>query len=326
MKSTRTGVLLAQLGTPDAPTAQALRPFLREFLGDPRVIEANRVVWWFVLNGIVLPRRPRRSAAMYQRIWTDKGSPLLIYTREQAAALQAALGETALVDFGMRYGNPPASSVLDRFAEKGVDRLLVFPMFPQYCAATTGSVYDAVFDHFKKRRRIPALRFVPPYPEHPAYIRALADSARESLAKLPWKPDKILISFHGVPRSYTEKGDPYEQHTLATARALASALDLAPDDYVLSYQSRFGREEWLRPYTDETLKKLAGAGVRRVAAVCPGFTVDCLETIDEIGHEGKIAFQKAGGEDLRLLPCLNAHPSWIRALAEISRQELQGWD
>lgn len=319
------GVLLVQLGTPDAPTAAALRPYLREFLGDPRVIEVNRALWWLILNGAILPFRPKRSAALYRRVWTDRGSPLLLYTGEQACGLSGKLGEEVVVDYAMRYGNPALPAVLDRFAERGVDRLLVFPMFPQYCAATTASVYDAVFDHFKKRRVVPALRFVPPYHTHPAYIRALATIAREELGKLPWKPDKLLFSFHGIPRRYVDRGDPYKLHVGATTCALAQALELRPQDYELSFQSRFGREEWLKPYTDETLERLGHEGVKRILAFCPGFTADCLETIDEIGREAKHTFQEAGGEDLRLVPCLNSHPAWIEAMGEIARSELSGW-
>ncbi len=325
MSRPKIGVFLAQLGTPDAPTPGALRPYLREFLSDPRVIEVNRVLWWFVLNFLILPRRPARSAALYKRVWTEKGSPLLLHTIEQARGLQAALGDGVAVDFGMRYGSPPAPSVLDGLCERGVDRILVFPMFPQYCAATTASVYDAVFDHFKQRRVVPALRFVPPYGTHPAYIGALAAVAKEELSRLPWKPDKVLISFHGVPRRYVESGDPYKTQAVETTQELAQALGLGPDDYMLSFQSRFGKEEWLKPYTDETLADLGRRGLKRVAAICPGFTVDCLETIDEIGREGRKTFQRAGGEDLRLIPCLNAHPVWIDAMARIAREELAGW-
>jgi ferrochelatase len=325
MKKPTVGILLAQLGTPDAPTPRALRPYLREFLGDPRVIETNRLVWWFILNLFVLPRRPARSAALYKRVWTEKGSPLLIHTIEQAGALQEALGNEIIVDFGMRYGNPAAPAVLDKLCERGVERLLVFPMFPQYCAATTASVYDAVFDHFKTRRVVPSIRFVPPYPTHPAYIGALAAVAKAELARLPWKPEKLLITFHGIPKRYIDKGDPYQAQVGETACALVEALGLKPDEFVLSFQSRFGREEWLQPYTDETLVKLARSGVKRVAALCPGFTTDCLETIDEIGREGKHTFVEAGGEDLKLIPCLNSHPAWIDAMAKIAREELSGW-
>jgi ferrochelatase len=319
------GVLLAQLGTPAAPTARALRPYLRQFLGDPRVIEANRFLWWLVLNGIVLPRRPKRSAALYQRIWTERGSPLLLYSKGQAEGLQAALGAGARVELGMRYGEPSIASAMRSLLESGADRILVFPMFPQYSGATTASIYDAVFEHLKGVRVVPALRFVPPYHAHPAYIAALASTAREELGRLSWKPDRLIITFHGIPRRYIDKGDVYRKHSEETACLLATAMGLSPGEYEVSFQSRFGREEWLTPYTEEKLAELGRSGVKRIAAMCPGFTADCLETLDEIGNEGKRIFQEAGGEDLKLLPCLNAHPAWIEGMATIAREELRGW-
>jgi len=325
MEKPNVGILIAQLGTPDAPTPRALKPYLREFLGDRRVIETNRLAWWFILNFLVLPRRPRTSAALYRKVWTERGSPLLFYTEDQTRALQAALGETIKVEFGMRYGNPQASVALEKFRQAGVERLLIFPMFPQYSGATTGSVHDAVFEHYGQQRLIPALRFVPPYYKHPAYIEALATVARESIAAMPWKPEKILISFHGIPKRYIENGDVYQHHAEETTRALTAALELGPADYELCYQSRFGKEEWLQPYTSDKLTELARSGVKRIAAICPGFTTDCLETIDEIGREAKEEFQEAGGEDLRLIPCPNAHPAWIEAMATIAREELAGW-
>jgi ferrochelatase len=325
MNSSRPGVIIAQLGTPDAPTAPALRRYLRQFLWDPRVIEINRIKWWLILNLFVLPRRPAQSAALYKRVWTEKGSPLLLTSLEQARALEAALGGSVLVEVGMRYGNPSLPSALDRLCEKGADRILIFSMFPQYAAATTASIYDAVGAHFRRRRVVPALRFVPPYGKHPAYIGALAAIVREELSRLSWKPDKLLISFHGIPKSYVEKGDIYKLQAEETTRLLASALGLTPADYELCFQSRFGREEWLKPYTDEKLGELGRGGVKRVVAICPGFTADCLETIDEIGREGKRQFLEAGGSDLRLIPCLNTHPLWIKAMETMAREELSGW-
>ena len=325
MNPQKAGILLAQLGTPDAPTPAALRPYLKEFLEDPRVIEGNRIVWWFVLNLFILPRRPARSAALYRRVWTEEGSPLLLHTLEQARGLEKALGGRVPVEPGMRYGNPAASKALGKLKEKGVDRLLVFPLFPQYCGATTGSVHDAVFDHFKRERVIPAIRFVPPYPTHPAYIGALAAIAREELARLPWKPDKLIFSFHGIPRKYIEAGDVYRNHVEATTSELVKAMSLSAGEYELCFQSRFGKEEWLTPYLDERLGTLPSSGVKRLAVICPGFTSDCLETIDEIGHEGEKRFREAGGEALRLIPCLNSHPAWIQAMAAIAKEELSGW-
>ena len=325
MASTRIGILVAQLGTPDAPTARALRPYLRQFLSDPRVIETNRALWWIILNLLVLPRRPARSAALYRRVWTERGSPLLFHTLDQARGLEAALGGSAVVEAGMRIGNPSFAAAFDSLRRRGAERVLVFPMFPQYSGTTTASIYDGVFEYVKSQRVVPALRFVPSYHAHPAYIEALAAVAREELARLPWRPDRILITFHGIPKRYVEKGDIYRSHVEETTRLLASALGLAPGDYVLAFQSRFGKEEWLKPYTDETLAELGRSGVKRIAAICPGFAADCLETIDEIGHEGKRQFTEAGGEELRLIPCLNAHPAWIAGMARIAREELSGW-
>jgi len=316
----RTGILVAQLGTPDAPTPSALRRYLRQFLGDRRVVEQNPLVWWFVLNFLILPRRPARSAALYRRVWTEKGSPLLLYSLAQAEGLQRLLGPQVRVEVGMRYGNPSIASALERM--KDCDRVLIFPMFPQYSSATTGSIHDAVFEHYARTRVIPALRTVPPYFAHPAYIDALAVIAKQALAKLTWKPNRVLLSFHGIPQRFVDRGDVYAQHCEATTAALRRVL---LDGSQQSYQSRFGSEPWLQPYTDETLTRLPGEGVTQLAVVCPGFTADCLETIDEIGHEGRETFLKAGGKEFALLPCLNDSPAWLDAMARIAREELEGW-
>jgi ferrochelatase len=325
----RIGVLLAQLGTPDAPTPAALRRYLRQFLGDPRVVERNRLLWWFVLRLLVLPRRPRKSAALYQRIWSPEGSPLLVISRSQTRALQAALDGAEpgrfKVALGMRYGNPSMGSAVQELLDWGADRLLLFPMYPQYAGATTASTYDEVFRELTARRVVPALRVVPPYYAHPSYLDALAESVRETMAQLPRPPEKAVISFHGVPQQYVDAGDPYASHCEATARALAARLGWADDFYVMTYQSRTGREVWLRPYTDETLAALGQNGVRHLLAICPGFTADCLETIDEIGQVGLEQFRAAGGETLRLVEGLNDRPRWIAAMTEIALEELQGW-
>jgi ferrochelatase len=322
MASPGIGILLAQLGTPDAPTTPALRRYLREFLGDQRVVEQNPVLWWFVLNGIILPTRPAKSAKLYQEIWTDKGSPLLVNSLEQMAGLQRLMGDQVRVELGMRYGNPTMASALDRLAAAGVDRILIFPMFPQYSGATTGSVHDAVFEHYKRKRVIPALRFVPPYYEHPGYIDALVSIARQETAKLGWTPERMLLSFHGLPQRFVDKGDVYARHCEATTAALRSALG---DSVQRAYQSRFGKEPWIQPYTDVTLAALPGQGVTRLAVMCPGFTVDCLETLEEIGCDGRHIFEKAGGKDYALIPCLNASPGWLEGMAKIAREELSGW-
>lgn len=325
----RIGVLLAQLGTPDAPTPAALRRYLQQFLSDPRVVERNRVLWWFLLRLLVLPRRPRRSAALYQRIWTPEGSPLLVISRSQALALDAELdrhdpGRFKVV-LGMRYGSPSIASAVRELVDWGADRLLLFPLYPQYAAATTGSTCDEVFRQLSTLRFVPALRIVPPYYAHMAYIEALAQSVRDVMAERPRPPDRIVVSFHGLPQHFVDSGDPYASHCEATARALAARAGWEENRYLISYQSRSGRQPWLGPYTDETLVELARTGVRDVMVICPGFVADCLETIDEIGHVGLRQFQAAGGETLQLVKGLNDRPRWIAAMSEIALEQLQGW-
>jgi ferrochelatase len=321
----QTGVLLIQLGTPDAPTAKALKPYLRQFLGDPRVIEAPRLSWWFVLNFLILRRRPRESAAKYQRIWDPAtGSPLLHWTRRQMELLQEALPRVP-VRFGMQVGNPSVAKVVDEMIQTGVDRLIVVPMYPQYSATTTASAADALFAALMKQRRVPALRVVPPYYEHPAYLDALATLIREELARLPWRPEHCLLSFHGLPVKYVQRGDPYPEHVARTTAGLVARLGWMPGTWTQAFQSLFGREEWLRPYTDETLRELAKHGVQRVFVAMPGFTADCLETVDEIGFEAREAFRHAGGVELHACRCLNDHPAWIAALRTLILEEGQGW-
>jgi ferrochelatase len=327
--SSKVGILLANLGTPDAPTTPAVRKYLAQFLADRRVVDLNRAVWWLVLNGIILRTRPAKSAALYQKVWRKEGSPLLLISQAQAAGLTRALNEAGhpevRVEVAMRYGNPSTGAAIDKLCEWGADRILLFPMYPQYAAPTTGSTYDEVFGELPKRRFIPALRVVPPYYEHPLYIGALAASARESLASLGAPPDKILLSFHGIPQRYADLGDPYPEQCQATARALAKEMGWSEGQYLVTFQSRFGREPWLHPYTDETLMKLGSQGIRNIAVLCPGFIADCLETIDEIGNLGKEQFQHGGGESLHLVPCLNDSSRWIDALSAIARDELRGW-
>lgn len=325
----RIGVLVAQLGTPDAPTPAALRRYLRQFLSDPRVVERNRLLWWFVLRLLVLPRRPRRSAALYRRIWSPDGSPLLVISRSQARALEAGLNrhesERFKVALGMRYGSPSIASAVRELVDWGADRLLLFPLYPQYAGATTGSTCDEVFRQLSMLRFVPALRVVPPYFAHAAYVDALAQSVREAMAPLSRPPDKIIISFHGIPQRYVDGGDPYASHCQATARSLAARAGWEDGTYLVAYQSRAGREPWLRPYTDETLDGLARIGARHVLVICPGFVADCLETIDEIGHVGVEQFRAAGGGTLQLVDGLNDRPRWIAAMTEIALEQLQGW-
>lgn len=321
----RTGVLLVQLGTPDAPTAEALRPYLRQFLGDPRVIEAPRLLWWLVLNLSILPRRPKQSAAKYQRIWNAKtGSPLLHYTRLQTEGLQRLLPDVP-VRFGMQVGNPPVARVVHEMIEQGVERLIVLPMYPQYSATTTASATDVLFAALMKERRVPSLRIVPPYYDHPAYLDSVVAVIGDELAKLSWQPDYFLLSFHGIPVKYAQRGDPYPEHVKRTTQLLHERLQWPDGKWTQTFQSLFGRDEWLKPYTEETLKELAAKGVKNVFVATPGFTVDCLETIDEIGYEARETFRHAGGRELFQCPCLNVHPRWLEAMQTLIRQEGQGW-
>ncbi len=320
-----TGLLLIQLGTPDAPTPEALKPYLRQFLSDPRVIEDQGWKWKLVLNTIILRKRPRESAAKYARIWDPAtGSPLLHYTRRQVELLRPYFPDTP-VRFGMMVGNPSVEKVVTEMIAGGVDRLVVLPMFPQYSATTTASATDALFKALMKVRRVPAVQVVPPYPDHPAYLDALTAVIREDLAKLPWEPGHVVVSFHGLPQSYVERGDPYPEQVRRTTDELVKRLGLSAGGWTQTYQSRFGRSVWLKPYTDDVLADLAKRGVKRVAVALPGFTADCLETLDEIGNESREVFRHAGGEHLRAIPCLNDHPKWIEAMAQIVREEGQRW-
>lgn len=325
----KTAILLIQLGTPDAPTATALRPYLRQFLGDPRVIYFptawKRTVWWLVKNLFVLPFRPAASAAKYARIWDPvTGSPLLHYTRRQVEELRKALPGVP-IEFGMQVGNPAVGPVVRRLLDDGVDRLIVLPMYPQYSATTTASATDVLFATLQKATRVPALRIVPPYYEHPAYIDAVATIIREQLARLDWQPEHFVLSFHGIPIRYAQDGDPYALHCKRTTARLVEALGWRRDQWAQTFQSLFGREPWLKPYTEEVLIKLAKKGVKRVFVVTPGFTVDCLETLDEIGNEAAEVFHHNGGEKLFACPCLNDHPAWIEAMARLLREEGAGW-
>src|SRR5262245_33517007 len=325
MSMSKTAVLLVQLGTPDAPTTPALRRYLRQFLGDPRVIEVPRLKWWFILNLFILPFRPARSAAKYQRIWhPESGSPLLHWTRRQTEALQKLLPDVP-VRFGMQIGNPPLASVLRELIEQGVDRLIVLPMYPQYSATTTASATDTLFHALMRERRVPALRIVSPYFDHPAYLDAMTAVIREDLRQLSWQPDHYLLSFHGIPVRYAQRGDPYPLQVEKTTAGLIERLAWPREKWTQTFQSLFGREEWLRPYTEDRLVELGRAGVRKVFVAMPGFTADCLETLDEIGHEAKETFLHAGGEALHPCPCLNDHPAWIEAMHTIVAEQGQGW-
>lgn len=341
----KTGILLIQLGTPDAPTAAALRPYLRQFLFDPRVVETAadtakyihpgpprkarpsvaRWKWSAIMKLFVLTFRPKDSAAKYARIWDQKtGSPLMHHTVRQTELLRARFPNTT-VRFGMMVGNPSVESVAREMLAGGVDRIVAVPMFPQYSSTTTASATDALAKLMLKLRVVPALRIVPPYYDHAGYIDAVAATVQDDLAALPWVPEHVVFSFHGIPQKYAQRGDPYATHCVRTTRALVAKLGWERSYWTQTYQSRFGRDPWLKPYTDDVLESLGKRGVKRVAVVLPGFTADCLETVDEIGRESEEAFHHAGGEQLRAIPCLNEHPKWIDALEAIVRSEGQGW-
>ena len=320
----KTGILLTNLGTPEAPTKEALKVYLKEFLWDPRVVEMPRWKWWLILNGIILNTRPAKSAEAYKSVWTEHGSPLMLHSLDQQAGLQKALGDDVHVELAMRYGNPSIASGLRNLRDKGCTRILLFPLYPQYSATTTGSTFDAVADELKSWRRVPGIRMIDSYHDHPAYIEALAASVRRY-----WdahgKPDRLLMSFHGIPQRYFDGGDPYPCLCRKTGRLLAESLELKEGEWKVTYQSRFGKEPWVTPYTDETLKQWGAEGLGRVDVICPGFSSDCLETIEEIGEENREYFEEAGGKELRYIPALNSDAEHIRALAEIVSTHLGSW-
>ena len=323
----RTGVLLCNLGTPDEPTAAATRRYLAQFLSDPRVVEIPPAVWKPLLHGVILRTRPAKSAAKYQAIWTPEGSPLMVWSRKQATMLRGYLGERGhdvSVRLAMRYGNPSVASQLDELKARGCTRILVVPLYPQYSGTTTASVVDAVADWARQTRHVPELRFVHRFHDDPGYIRALTRVVHEHWQS-HGRPDKLVISFHGVPQRTLTLGDPYHCECVKTARLLAERLALKEDEWVLSFQSRFGKAKWLEPATQTVLEQLGHVGTGRVDVVCPGFVSDCLETLEEIAIEGQQAFKAAGGQEFHYIRCLNDHPAWLAALSEIVQQHLQGW-
>jgi protoporphyrin/coproporphyrin ferrochelatase len=324
----KTGILLINLGTPDAPDAPALRRYLKEFLSDPRVVEIPRAIWWLILNGIILNLRPKKSAAKYASIWMKDGSPLKVHTERQAKLLKGWLGERikspVQVEYAMRYGNPSIASGIDTLKAGGCDGILLLPMYPQYAASTTATANDAAFAHLARLRNAPAVRTIRHYHDDPGYIRALAHNVREYWQN-NGRPDVLVMSFHGLPRYTLDKGDPYHCECQKTGRLLAEALGLSQEQYRITFQSRFGKAEWLQPYTDKTLEKLAREGMGRVDVVCPGFTADCLETLEETAQEGRETFLHAGGKTYQYIPALNEHPDWIDALGGIALSNLGGW-
>jgi ferrochelatase len=324
----RIGVLLVNLGTPDTADAKGIRVYLREFLSDPRVIERQGLLWQTILNGIVLPIRSGRKAKDYLKIWNTEQneSPLKTITRGQSDKLGALLSEqNVIVDWGMRYGNPSIKSRVDALMAQGCDRLLVMPMYPQYSASTSATVVDKMADALKAMRAQPTVRYIPPYYDDPAYIDALAVSIEQHLATLPFKPETIIASFHGMPQSYIAKGDPYQAHCVATAEALRRRMGRNDKELMLTFQSRFGYEEWLQPYTDKTVERLAKEGVKRIAIVTPGFSADCIETLEEIAQENAEIFHANGGTNFAAIPCLNDSDTGMEMIRRIVTRELQGW-
>jgi ferrochelatase len=323
------GVLITNLGTPDAPETKALRKYLAEFLSDPRVVEFPRLLWKCILHGVILRIRPRRSAAAYKKVWQTEGSPLMIHTQNQCKALQASLtnavGGDIVVDFAMRYGSPAISEKLDALQKKGVRQLLILPLYPQYSGATSASTFDALAHDFVKRRWLPDLRFISHYHDDPDYINAVAASI-ETYRQQHGSSEKLIFSYHGVPLRYLKNGDPYHCECYKTTRLITEKLNLNKSDYLTTFQSRFGREEWLKPYTDETLKQLAAEGIKSVQVICPGFAADCLETIEEIGMENRDYFLEAGGETYQYIPALNASEEHIKALTHLVKKNLAGWE
>ena len=322
VKSGRVGVLLVNLGSPDAPDVPAVKRFLREFLSDPRVIELPQFLWQPILNLLILNIRPRTTAANYAKVWLDGGSPITVYTQAQAEALQGRLGDGVLVDWAMRYGTRSIGERLQALMQAGCDRILLAPMYPQYSAATNATVVDEAARVLMGMRWQPALRTMAPYYDNPDHVAALAKSVRDGVAALDFEPDLIVTSFHGMPRSTLEAGDPYHCQCLKTGRLLQAELGRPVK---VTFQSRFGRAEWLKPYTDDTLLNLPKEGVKKIAVVCPGFAADCLETLEEVAMEGRDEFLEAGGSDFAYIPCLNASETGMAMLELIVRRELAGW-
>jgi ferrochelatase len=327
-----TGILLINLGTPDEPTPGAVRRYLKQFLSDTRVVEIPRAIWWLILNLIILNVRPAKSAKKYASIWMKEGSPLRVYTARQTQMLRGFLGEKIKsplkIEYAMRYGNPSIASVIDKLKAANCDNILVLPLYPQYAASTTASTMDELGRVLKEIRNVPGIRFVRSFHDHPAYIKAIAKNVLAEWMKVGrpnFATDKLLMTFHGVPKFHLDKGDPYHCQCHKSARLIAGELGVKKEDYVVTFQSRFGKAEWLQPYTDKTLETLGAAGSKRVDVICPGFAADCLETLEEIAMEAKETFLHAGGKTFNYIPVANDTEAFVGALAEIVIGELGGW-
>ncbi|WP_084418242.1 ferrochelatase [Henriciella litoralis] len=322
----KTGVLLVNLGTPDGTDYWSMRRYLSEFLSDRRVIELTPLLWQPILQGPILTFRPKKSGRAYEKVWMEEGSPLLVYTKRQAEKLAARIGhENLIVDFAMNYGNPSIASKIEKLKDEGCDRIAVVALYPQYSATTTASVYDRTFAALKKMRWQPAVRTAPPFCEHPAYVQALSDSIQQHISGLDFVPERVLMSYHGLPKSYLDKGDPYHCQCYKTTRLVAEKLGWDSDFAMTTFQSRFGPMEWLQPYTDKTLEALPGEGVKKLVVVSPAFVSDCLETLEEIAMEGRDGFMEAGGTHFSVAPCLNDTDHAIDLLETLVARELAGW-
>ncbi|HDY8394319.1 ferrochelatase [Klebsiella pneumoniae] len=316
MHQTKTGILLANLGTPDAPTPGAVKRYLRQFLSDKRVVDTSRLLWWPLLRGVILPIRSPRVAKLYQSVWMEEGSPLMVYSRRQQQALAARLPDTP-VALGMSYGSPSLASAVDDLLAQGVEHIVVLPLYPQYSCSTVAAVWDELARILAKKRAIPGISFIRDYAEHPDYIHALAASVRASFA-VHGEPDLLLLSYHGIPQRYANQGDDYPQRCRDTTRELVSALGLPPERVMMTFQSRFGREPWLTPYTDETLKMLGEKGTKHIQVLCPGFAADCLETLEEIAVQNREKFLEAGGKQYEYIPALNADAAHIEMMVNLT--------
>ncbi|ARX41337.1 ferrochelatase [Klebsiella pneumoniae] len=316
MHQTKTGILLANLGTPDAPTPGAVKRYLRQFLSDKRVVDTSRLLWWPLLRGVILPIRSPRVAKLYQSVWMEEGSPLMVYSRRQQQALAARLPDTP-VALGMSYGSPSLASAVDDLLAQGVEHIVVLPLYPQYSCSTVAAVWDELARILAKKRAIPGISFIRDYAEHPDYIHALAASVRASFA-VHGEPDLLLLSYHGIPQRYANQGDDYPQRCRDTTRELVSALGLPPERVMMTFQSRFGREPWLTPYTDETLKMLGEKGTKHIQVLCPGFAADCLETLEEIAVQNREIFLEAGGKHYEYIPALNADAAHIEMMVNLT--------
>ena len=316
MHQTKTGILLANLGTPDAPTPGAVKRYLRQFLSDKRVVDTSRLLWWPLLRGVILPIRSPRVAKLYQSVWMEEGSPLMVYSRRQQQALAARLPDTP-VALGMSYGSPSLASAVDDLLAQGVEHIVVLPLYPQYSCSTVAAVWDELARILAKKRAIPGISFIRDYAEHPDYIHALAASVRASFA-VHGEPDLLLLSYHGIPQRYANQGDDYPQRCRDTTRELVSALGLPPERVMMTFQSRFGRDPWLPPYPDETLKMLGEKGTKHIQVLCPGFAADCLETLEEIAVQNREIFLEAGGKQYEYIPALNADAAHIEMMVNLT--------